>query len=429
VRAPSFVLVHSPVAGPSTWRWVAEMLAARGHRVMVPVVPGAITSLGWERFADSVAAQTGQEDHAVLVGHSGAGPLLPQIRARARWEPGALIFVDAALPPDAGDAELVPSGFLADLRAMAREGLLPAFSDWFGPDVMKELIPDDEKRAAVCGELPRLPVSFFESRVPAPQEWASAGCGCVQLSQSYADEAAAASRGWPVLQRPGAHVDTVTRPAVVTDAILSVTRHGHPDHCADLNPLLRARALRDDPPAPLPVCALPGALDAVLALDRPGMLAGACALHEFSAGASLDIGPFQAATCLLPHSLPNAGVRLAAGGRVLTYTGDSGPSMQVVGLARGADLLVAEASYVDQVPANSQLCLSSARHAGRQAQAGVGRLMLTHLLPGTDHQAALAAARTEYHGDISVATAGLVLDLQLDTSGRPERQAARRVVR
>jgi ribonuclease BN (tRNA processing enzyme) len=60
--------------------------------------------------------------------------------------------------------------------------------------------------------------------------------------------------------------------------------HGHPDHCADLNPLLRARALAADPPPPLPVYALPGALDAVLALDRPGMLAGALTLHELSPG-------------------------------------------------------------------------------------------------------------------------------------------------
>ena len=35
--------------------------------------------------------------------------------------------------------------------------------------------------------------------------------------------------------------------------------HGHPDHCADLNPLLRAWVLRQDPAAALPVYALPGA--------------------------------------------------------------------------------------------------------------------------------------------------------------------------
>jgi ribonuclease BN (tRNA processing enzyme) len=189
--------------------------------------------------------------------------------------------------------------------------------------------------------------------------------------------------------------------------------HGHPDHCADLNPLLRARALRHDPPPPLPVYALPGALDAVLALDRPGMLADAYEVHDFSAGSSLDIGPFRAVTRLLPHWLPNAGLRLAAGGRVLAYTGDSGPAPEVVELARHADLLLAEATYVDHVPEDSQLYLSSARHAGQQAaQADAGHLVLTHLWPSTDHQAARAAATAGYDGEISVATASMVLDLR-----------------
>jgi len=71
------------------------------------------------------------------------------------------------------------------------------------------------------------------------------------------------------------------------DAVL--ISHGHPDHCADLNPLLRARVFCDDPPSPLPVYALPGALDAVLALDRPEMLASGYVLHEFTAGGSFDI--------------------------------------------------------------------------------------------------------------------------------------------
>ena len=99
--------------------------------------------------------------------------------------------------------------------------------------------------------------------------------------------------------------------------------HGHPDHCADLNPLLRARALGGEPPPPLPVYAPPGALDAVLALDRPGMLAGAYAVTEFRPGDRLRIGPFQAATRLLPIGCrtPACGWRR---GRVLAYTGDSG---------------------------------------------------------------------------------------------------------
>jgi ribonuclease BN (tRNA processing enzyme) len=188
--------------------------------------------------------------------------------------------------------------------------------------------------------------------------------------------------------------------------------HGHPDHCADLNPLLRARALRDDPAPPLPVYALPGALDAVLALDRPGMLDDAYVLRELTAGDHLEIGPFHAETRPLPHFVPNAGVRLAAGSRVVAYTGDSGPSAEVVALARDADLLVAEASYVDEVPTDSRGALCSARDAGRQAaDAGAARLLLTHLLPGTDQAAALAAARDGYDAEVGVAVADLVLDL------------------
>jgi ribonuclease BN (tRNA processing enzyme) len=197
--------------------------------------------------------------------------------------------------------------------------------------------------------------------------------------------------------------------------------HGHPDHCADLNPLLRARALggaagselalRDDPAPPLPVYAPPGALDAVLALDRPAMLAAAYTLHEFTPGTSLDIGPFTAETRLLPHWMPNAGLRLTGGGTVIAYTGDTGPSPDIAPLARGADLLVAEASFVDRVPADNQRHLSSARYCGQQAaQAGAGHLMLTHLMPGTDHHTAWAAARAGYDGEISIATPGLVLD-------------------
>ena len=127
--------------------------------------------------------------------------------------------------------------------------------------------------------------------------------------------------------------------------------HGHPDHCADLNPLLRARAMGGDPAPPLPVYALPGALDAVLALDRPGTLAGSFILGEITAGRRLGIGPFDAETRLLPHWVPNVGLRLAADGAVLAYTGDSGPDPAIITLARDADVLLTPARSASPLPA------------------------------------------------------------------------------
>ena len=188
--------------------------------------------------------------------------------------------------------------------------------------------------------------------------------------------------------------------------------HGHPDHCADLNPLLRARVLGGRSSPPLPVYAPAGALDAVLALDRPGMLDDAYEVHDVIPAAGFELGPFRAETRLLPHWVPNAGIRLEADGRALAYTGDSGPSQHVVDLAREADLLLAEATYPDHVPEHSRRYLSSARTAGREAaEAGADHLLLTHLWPGTDPQIALAAAAATYGGTLDVAVRDFTVDL------------------
>lgn len=187
--------------------------------------------------------------------------------------------------------------------------------------------------------------------------------------------------------------------------------HRHPDHCADLNPLLRARRLSTTPPPPLPVYALAGALDPVLALE-PQMLAGAHQARELPIGGDFEIGPFRVTAQLLPHWVPNAGIRLTAAGRSLAYTGDTGPDPRVVSLARDADLFLAEATYADAVPADSRRYLTSASMAGQQARAaGAGRLLLTHLWPGTPPESARAAASDTYDGEIGVATADLVVDL------------------
>lgn len=191
-------------------------------------------------------------------------------------------------------------------------------------------------------------------------------------------------------------------PPGAVDAVL--ISHGHPDHCADLNPLLRARAMADLPLPALPLYSLPEALDAVLALDRPGMLDSAYDARHFAAGESFSAGPFTVDTRPLPHSRPNAGFRLSAGGTTLVYTGDTGPSPLLLDLAQGADILIAEATYPEYVPPPNTETLSSALQAGQlAASAKVGNLILTHLWPGESQTASLAAARRSYDGPIEVA--------------------------
>lgn len=199
-------------------------------------------------------------------------------------------------------------------------------------------------------------------------------------------------------------------PAEAVDAVF--VSHGHPDHCADLNPLLRARALADDPPRALPVYAPHGALDAVLALDKPEMLAPAFRLHAFAPGDGFGVGPFTAETWPLPHFVPNAGVRLTApGGAVFAYTGDTGPSPHLTELARGAGLFLCEATRPRELAPGQGAYLMTARLAGGYAaRAGVGRLLLTHLWPGTDPAEARAEAAAACGAiPVEVARPGLVL--------------------
>jgi ribonuclease BN (tRNA processing enzyme) len=221
-----------------------------------------------------------------------------------------------------------------------------------------------------------------------------------------------AADGFGLLLDPGYGVATALSAddAPAFDAVL--ISHAHPDHCADLNPILRARAWADPPLPALPVYAPTGALDAVLALDRPEVLAGAYAVVDLQPGDEAAIGTFHVRTVTLPHPRPNLGLRISVAGRSLVYTGDCGPSDALIGLAENADVLLAEASYADSVPSELIGSLSSAADVGREAAAAaVRRLVLAHLMPTTDENDAIAAAAESFAGPILVARPGLVIEL------------------
>ncbi len=113
-RTDVFVLVHSPLVGPLTWSLVAQELRQREIDTVVPALHDTEGSDApyWRQHVASVtqAVTSLLEDRAlVLVGHSGAGPLLPAIGQSCGYRVGAYIFVDAALPLD-GKSRLNPVG-------------------------------------------------------------------------------------------------------------------------------------------------------------------------------------------------------------------------------------------------------------------------------------------------------------------------------
>jgi ribonuclease BN (tRNA processing enzyme) len=197
-----------------------------------------------------------------------------------------------------------------------------------------------------------------------------------------------------------------------------VVTHRHPDHMIDLHGLLRARRFgRPGAPA-IPLYAPDGVMERVAGLEESD---GAPPERVFDwhrlPAAPARLGPFRLETMLLPHYVPNAGVRLTAPGLTVAYTGDTGPDPALTALGRRADLYIVDATSLDQRPVPPDLAggppmLLSARGAGEAAHAaGADRLLLTHFWPGNDRHQSQAEAAGTFAGQVLIADEDLVVPL------------------
>ncbi|MFI6900994.1 MBL fold metallo-hydrolase [Nonomuraea sp. NPDC050394] len=191
--------------------------------------------------------------------------------------------------------------------------------------------------------------------------------------------------------------------------------HLHADHCLDLCGYHVARTY--GPAAPYPKVPVYAPKDASRRLaaaygmpEEPGLETA----FDFVALApgNFEIGPFTVTAGRVNHPVETYGFRAAHAGRSVAYSGDTGESEELVRLADGADLLLCEASFLEGPGLPRGLHLTGRQAAEHAAKAGVGRLVLTHLVPWHDRLRVLDEASTGgFAGPIELARSGAVYEL------------------
>jgi hypothetical protein len=225
----AFVLVHSPSVGPLTWEPVATRLRASGAVAIVPSLLG-VADAGppfWRAVAETVSAAIDRlpsDQPVVLVAHSNAGLFLPVIVEASRRPVAGCLFVDAALPSPTGPTPVAPPELLDFLRPKVVGGRLPQWTAWWDESDVAPMFPDSLTRGVVSAEQPRLPLSYYEERVPTPGGWDDRPCGYLLFGPPYERTAQdARERGWHVDHIPGRHLHQLVDPETVTGSIIALS--------------------------------------------------------------------------------------------------------------------------------------------------------------------------------------------------------------
>jgi ribonuclease BN (tRNA processing enzyme) len=187
--------------------------------------------------------------------------------------------------------------------------------------------------------------------------------------------------------------------------------HLHADHCVDLEAYWVARQYTaEGPRPPIPVYGPRGTAERVAGFGGDD-LAAVQARFAFSdlAPETFEVGPFRITADQMNHPVETYGFRIEHAGWRLAYSADTGESDALVRLAEGVDLLLCEASFLDGPDNQPNLHLSARQAAEHAVRAGVGELVLTHLVPWHDRDRSLAEAAAVYRGPLSLASSGLVL--------------------
>lgn len=164
-----------------------------------------------------------------------------------------------------------------------------------------------------------------------------------------------------------------------------VVGHMHADHWIDIAPLRYRFPWGEPSPKPLAVHLPPGGKDrldhlAIVMSERPGFFEAAFDVREFADRMPFNVGDLTVRPHPVGHYVPAWSMEITgpAGERVI-YAGDMGPSDVVVELARGAELLILEATLpTDEFDDLKRGHLTAEEAVDHAVRAGVPGAILVH---------------------------------------------------
>jgi len=197
-----------------------------------------------------------------------------------------------------------------------------------------------------------------------------------------------------------------------------VITHCHPDHWLEL-PVLRNVFSYFVPRSGIPVygTAETNVMNQALTVSGRNGVFDWTTITEQS---TVSIGDQEWRFCQTDHPVETLAPVVGVGNRRFCFTSDTGPGWAFEGPAANVDLALADASHLRSYEGQG-IPHMSAREAGQRARAGgVRRLVLTHLVPGSDPEAHRDEAELAYGGPVEVATPGVTLTIepaQTDSKG------------
>ena len=164
--------------------------------------------------------------------------------------------------------------------------------------------------------------------------------------------------------------------------------HTHADHISDLIPFLWTTQI-DARTTPLQIYGPPGfkrifekLLECTSTAD--GFFKFPLTVSELDFGEGAD----NVQTCRTSHSIPTLGFRIESSGKSICYSADTIYCPSVIELAKNADLLIHEATFLEDQLSIAELTKhSTARMAGRAGrEAHAKQLAIFHIPPPNEHR-------------------------------------------